>query len=356
MGSFVGHRGDSGPFRQFLQKLRIRAFLGLRGQTRRALEKALSGNVLRPLLQQLARQVCGLAELLLRVRGPCLLIELRLLDAELRHRLPLDDLGRRGGDLVPELPRRDAGTRQKRRPLRQNGLADGHSLFDLALARIASNDLINLGRLLLALHLHQVQLPANETVRHWQLLAGRGGAKDPHTVGLAKALQATRKIHGIAHTAKLHLSGQAADVAGEDFTSVDANTDGQRRQAQLSKLFVERAQRLLLRQGSCASLRRMSLDIIRCVPKGKDPVAENLPDDAFKGLNHPRHEREVHGQQKNQIILFQLFRDGGEVSDIREHDGDFLPEHMQTRGLGVPRDEPPHHRVRHEAREDLDGV
>ena len=142
--------------------------------------------------------------------------------------------------------------------------------------------------------------------------------------------------------------------------------------------------RLLLRQGSCASLRRMSLDILHAARAARAsqtwhphsiiwpvvhpvcskrqgsrrresprrrlqrtsevaPFPKAFPGTLSQELNHPRHEREVHGQQKNQIILFQLFRDGGEVlnaesllflqvlrerkmppghSDIREHDGD----------------------------------
>mmetsp|Transcript_54524 Transcript_54524/g.169280 ORF Transcript_54524/g.169280 Transcript_54524/m.169280 type:complete len:271 (+) Transcript_54524:329-1141(+) len=80
----------------------------------------------------------------------------------------------------------------------------------------------------------------------------------------------------------------------------------------------------------------MLLHVVRRVPKDEEPIAQYLGHDALVGFDDARHDREVAGEEEEQVLMGETLGDRREVPDVREHDRDVPAGHMQPSCSGVP--------------------
>mmetsp|Transcript_36897 Transcript_36897/g.97238 ORF Transcript_36897/g.97238 Transcript_36897/m.97238 type:complete len:253 (-) Transcript_36897:147-905(-) len=85
---------------------------------------------------------------------------------------------------------------------------------------LQANDLINQRRVMAALHLHEVQLSAEEARAGGQQIKSGAGADHLHAIELAQALGTASEIHRVPHATELEPL-PAPDVACKNLTCVD---------------------------------------------------------------------------------------------------------------------------------------
>mmetsp|Transcript_76029 Transcript_76029/g.201706 ORF Transcript_76029/g.201706 Transcript_76029/m.201706 type:complete len:416 (+) Transcript_76029:719-1966(+) len=259
--------------------------------------------------------------------------------------------------------------RPRRRPLGSRGLRGGGSARTRCRCvrrhvgrggqdegLVAPHQLVDIGGLVPALHLHRVQPAAQEALLLGQGPVGAARAHDAHAVHLAKPLEPARQVHGIAHATELHL-GEAADIPSEHPPRVQANADLKLRQAHGRKVLVQVLERELLRQSGGACLGSMVPDVLRCVPEDEETISEYLTHGALVRLYDVRHCRKVARKAEEKwarVELGELLRHACEVFDVGEHDRRTATINIQPRSPAVSMDYALHYSLGHKSREQSD--